>query len=177
MKRLLIAFVVGGALVLGSCSGNRQEGQEAKMKADNNKRIAITLVRAFDTGDAGALDSLVAEDVVDHQMDTAMTKQTGRAGVKEVFQMYHQAFSDMHTTVQAIAAAGDTVMVMEMTKAKHTGPFMGIPASNEEISFGGVDIFRLENGMVVEHWGYVDPNDMMKWMSMQTMPQEKPKKK
>jgi predicted ester cyclase len=33
---------------------------------------------------------------------------------------------------------------------------MGIPATGKQISFGGINLFRLENGKVVEDWVYVD---------------------
>ena len=31
-------------------------------------------------------------------------------------------------------------------------PFMGIAPTNERITITGIDIFRLDNGKVVEHW-------------------------
>jgi predicted ester cyclase len=38
----------------------------------------------------------------------------------------------------------------------HQGEIMGIPATGKQISFGGINLFRLENGKVVEDWVYVD---------------------
>ena len=37
-------------------------------------------------------------------------------------------------------------------KARHTGPFVGIPASDAEVTIRSIDIWRVEGGRFVEHW-------------------------
>ena len=39
---------------------------------------------------------------------------------------------------------------------------MGIPATGKQISFGGINLFRLEDGKVVEDWVYRDTAGMMR---------------
>ena len=39
---------------------------------------------------------------------------------------------------------------------------MGIPATGKQISFGGINLFRSENGKVVEDWVYRDTVGMMR---------------
>jgi len=43
----------------------------------------------------------------------------------------------------------------------HTGEAMGIPPSNQAISVRGMELWRVENGKVVEHWGVVDISDVL----------------
>jgi hypothetical protein len=38
----------------------------------------------------------------------------------------------------------------------HKGEFMGIPPTGKSVSFGVIDIIRIAEGKVVEHWGLMD---------------------
>ena len=40
--------------------------------------------------------------------------------------------------------------------AKHTGPYLGYPASGKDICFNGIDFWRSESGKYVENWVFVD---------------------
>jgi predicted ester cyclase len=37
-------------------------------------------------------------------------------------------------------------------RGTHTGEFMGIPASGTAVEMRSIDIWRVEDGMFVEHW-------------------------
>ena len=39
---------------------------------------------------------------------------------------------------------------------KHTGEFMGIGATNRPVELGVIDILRIKDGQLVEHWCQVD---------------------
>ena len=56
-------------------------------------------------------------------------------------------------------ADGRVVENWAMT-ATHTGEAFGLPASGKSIRVRGVEIFRCEEGKVVEHWGAVDMSDV-----------------
>jgi predicted SnoaL-like aldol condensation-catalyzing enzyme len=38
---------------------------------------------------------------------------------------------------------------------------MGIPPSNQDISVRGMELWRVADGKVVEHWGVVDISDVL----------------
>jgi predicted ester cyclase len=38
----------------------------------------------------------------------------------------------------------------------HTGAFQGIPASNKRVAFSSIEINRLADGKVAEHWVELD---------------------
>ena len=44
---------------------------------------------------------------------------------------------------------------------KHVGEAMGIPPSNQDVSIRGMEIWRVANGKVAEHWGVVDIGDVL----------------
>ncbi len=164
MKKYFITCLAAALFTLQACSNNAGDEQAAM----NQKKIdvAVKSTAVFDSGNVNDLDSLIAEDAVDHQLDTSMTKKSGLAGVKEMFMMYHAAFPDMHTKIHSMAVAGDTVFAMSTTTGTQKGEFMGMPPTNKEMSFSGVDIMVIKDGKITEHWGYIDPADMMAMQNM-----------
>ncbi|HVO72991.1 MAG TPA: ester cyclase [Ignavibacteriaceae bacterium] len=131
-----------------------------------NKIIAVKMMQVFDKGDIAALDTMLTDDVVDHQLDTMYIKKTGKEGVKEMFQYFDKAVNGKHTTIHSMAVSGDTVMVFSTTVGTWVDSLMGMPPTNKEIKFPGVDIIRVANGKIAEHWGFLD----MAAMAQFTMP-------
>lgn len=103
-------------------------------------------------GDKSVLDSLVAEDVIEHQRGN----HNGREGAKEVSRTLHRWFSDFSLTVQDIAVSGDTVWTRNLARGVNTGSLMGFHATHEPIEITVFDVGRFENGLMVEHWGCAD---------------------
>jgi predicted ester cyclase len=54
----------------------------------------------------------------------------------------------------------------------HQGEIMGIPATGKQISFGGINLFRLENGKVVEDWVFRDTVGMMRQLGALPAPSQ-----
>ena len=53
-----------------------------------------------------------------------------------------------------IFAENDMVAVRVLFSGLHTGLCMGIPATGKKISFEALEYFKVENGKIVESWGY-----------------------
>ncbi len=58
-------------------------------------------------------------------------------------------------------AEGDKVTVRHTGTGTHEGEFMGMPATGKSITIPGIDILRVKDGKVVEHWGLTDMSAMM----------------
>ena len=155
---LLLPLVL--LFILSSC----QKAGERDNMASSEKIVVYEAMNAFDHGDADALDSLTAPDYIEHQVDTMHTKSRGLAAVKEIFQAFHKAIPDLKTTINAVAVAGDTVMVYDISRGTLTDTLMGMPPTHNMISFPGVDIFLVKNGKITEHWGFADMNAMQQMM-------------
>jgi steroid delta-isomerase-like uncharacterized protein len=169
---LLVPFML--LLIFSSC---QKTGEENTMMS-NEKAVVYKSMVAFDQGDADALDSLTAPDLVDHQIDTMHTKARGLDAVKEMFHAFHKAIPDSKTTINAIAVTGDTVMVFNTVNGTFKDTLMGYPPTNKMISWPGVDVFVVKNGKIAEHWGFADMNAMQQFMMpMQDVPNGKMKKK
>jgi len=56
----------------------------------------------------------------------------------------------------------------------NTGPLMGMPATGKQATVTGMDITRMANGKVVEHWGQLDMLGLMQQLGVVPMPGQGP---
>ncbi len=105
------------------------------------------------------VDELIADDFVEHE-DLPGLPAT-RAGVRQLFEMFHAGFSDATFAVDELIAEGDKVSIRGHLTGAHRAEFMGVPASGRTIDVLVFDVFRIDGGKVVEHWGLMDAGTMM----------------
>jgi steroid delta-isomerase-like uncharacterized protein len=171
MKRSYFPYCISFFLLLfiSSCKENGENNSQVSREKD----VVYKAMYAFDKGDAAMMDSLAASDFVEHQVDSAHTKARGLDAVKEIMNAFHKAIPDLKTKVYAVAATGDTVMVYSTMTGTWKDSLMGMPPTNSSVSFPGVDVFRVNNGKIAEHWGFADMNSMQQIMSQSNVSNEK----
>jgi steroid delta-isomerase-like uncharacterized protein len=123
------------------------------------------LVRRFyeelwNRGEVGIADALFASDYVRHDLRPG-TAAPGPQGQKDVALLFRKAFPDVHMTIDVLIAAPPFVVVRWTMRGTNTGQWAGSPASGRVVSFCGVNIFRFENGKVVELWNHRDDLGLM----------------
>jgi len=64
---------------------------------------------------------------------------------------------------------GDSTALLRET-GYQTGEFMGMPPTSKSISVGVIDIFRIAEGKIVEHWGLADMMGMMQRLGAMPAP-------
>src|SRR4030042_171928 len=122
-------------------------------KIDKNKKLVETLCKTvFQNHDFSKLDEIMRDDYIQHNEDTPQ----GKAGFKQFFEQMFKAMPDFSYTMKKIIAEGDTVMMYSTTTATHKSEWLGNPATGNKLNFDVVDIFRIENGKIAEHWDVAD---------------------
>ena len=106
----------------------------------------------WNRGNLVAIDELFAPDFIEHQAGIA----SGREGVKGSIQALRSAFAGLHLNVEDAIADGDKVWLRLQATGTHDGPFMGVPATGRPIDITVIDIARIVDGRLVEHWGVAD---------------------
>lgn len=86
--------------------------------------------------------------------------------LRQAISMFIAAFPDARTTVDEIIAEGDKVVVRSTTRATHKGALMGIQPTGRPVRYAGVDIFRLEDGKIAEHWFIRDHMTLMEQLGV-----------
>ncbi len=59
-------------------------------------------------------------------------------------------------TILHLVAEGNLVITHKVFHGTHTGEFMGIPPTGREVEILVIDLVRVEDGRIVEHWNVVD---------------------
>jgi steroid delta-isomerase-like uncharacterized protein len=124
------------------------------MAVEANKAI----VRRYKVGilnsrDVDALDEIVAVDYLDHA--AFPTQAPGLEGLKQRVATLIKAL-DPFWTIHDMIAERDIVVIRWSHVGTHRGEFLGIPPTGRQFTFKGIDIYRLHDGMMAEHWNSVD---------------------
>ena len=122
--------------------------------------VAMTVMRrifeeGFATGDTAVVDELCAADLVEHQFGLAGIGAEAIQHVKEAIRDVHQMAPDISFTIEDAVERGDTIWVRVRARGTATGPFFG-PPSGRPVDITVVDICRIVDGRIVEHWGVPD---------------------
>ena len=126
---------------------------------EQNKAVARAFIeRVFMRQEPAAVDELAAEDFTPH---TFGPTPSGREALKQAMARAGAGVSDPEFTIDDVIAEGDRVAVRLTSSARHTGTFMGIPASGKRYAIAEIHVFRIRDGQVTEHWHEFDKLSLM----------------
>ena len=92
----------------------------------------------------------VSENYIDHSPAGARSN----ADAVNILKIVEGQFSDLKIEVLDIFAENDMVATRILYDGVHVGTCMGIPATRKHVSFEALENFRVEEGRIVESWGY-----------------------
>jgi predicted ester cyclase len=104
--------------------------------------------------DERAFAALMHPDFVDHSRPPGIAP--GPEGVRQQFEFFRAAFSGFKATILDQVAEGDKVVTRKVFTGTHSGEFNGIPATGREVEIQVIDIVRVRDGRIAEHWNCVD---------------------
>jgi steroid delta-isomerase-like uncharacterized protein len=79
-----------------------------------------------------------------------------REGGKLFLQAFAAAYPDAEFTIQDMVAEGDRVVTKKTFTGTNTGELNGLPATGRRVTLQYVDIMRVRDGRIVEHWLSMD---------------------
>lgn len=115
------------------------------MSLEENKALVQRFVDAYNKRNLDVFEELLAPNYFDH------TSHVDREGLKQLMNMAFKAFPDFQETIHDIIAEGDKVWARITFTGTHTGEWMGIAPTGKIVTTEMVDIFRIENGKLVEY--------------------------
>jgi predicted ester cyclase len=116
------------------------------------------LLRRYKTGilndrDVDALGEVAAVGYVDH---AALPGQApGLIGLKQRASILWQAL-DPHWSIDDVVAENELVALRWHLTGRHIGAFAGLAATGKPCVIRGIDVYRVRNNKMVEHWNVVD---------------------
>lgn len=100
-----------------------------------------------------ALPEVASEDYLDHAAFSG--QPPGIAGLRHRLELLLDAL-DPRWTIEDMVAEDDKVVVRWSHSGVHRGPLLGIPPSGRPFTMRGIDIYRIRDARMVEHWNVVD---------------------
>ena len=114
----------------------------------SDHQLADRYVEMINKHDPDAVDLFVAEDYVNHNAFVA----DGREANRQFWTVFFAGLPDVRVTMEDLVVSGDRVVGRFVYRGTHTGDLMGIPASGKPVEMRSIDIWRVQDGMFVEHW-------------------------
>jgi len=121
--------------------------------------ITSAWLDAWDKGDLGALDNLMADGY------TRTSKATGAtidlAGLKAEIAAVRDAFPDLRTTVDDVVEGEATVAVFWTSTGTHTREYLGVPATGLTVQTRGSNFLVLHNGKIARETVTWDGSELL----------------
>jgi predicted ester cyclase len=128
---------------------------------EENKRVVANFVEVCQNGhDLAAADTIFHPDFVDHYAPEgrALARIPGHPGAsfQQFYGMVLKAFPDAAVTIDEQIAERDLVTTRKTLRGTHRGEIWGMPPTGKRIELEFIDIFRIREGKLVEHWTHID---------------------
>lgn len=120
-----------------------------------NKQLARDYFRAFLDRDEAWWQQHIAPRFRRHDPGLPF-EVVGPAGVKQLADALHPGIPDLALPIEDVIAEGEKVLVRLRVQGTHGGDLMGVAATGKPIDIGVLDLFRFEDGVLVEHWALLD---------------------
>jgi len=122
------------------------------MTTDDNKALVQRFYdEVINQKNLAALDQFVSPNAVNHTVPAGLPQ-----GPSQFLGLHLNAFPDAKATVEDLLADGDKVIARVSIRGTHQGAFGSIHARGKPITVMAINIFRIANGKMVEHWGLAD---------------------
>lgn len=130
------------------------------MSTEQNRALGYRWAELWNADkDLSVIDEIVDPNFVSHSAPPGLAP--GIEGVRQWTTLFRKAFPDLWSTADDVIVEGDKVVERFTSGGTHKGEFFGIPPTGVSGSITGINIFRVANGKIVEHWGNSDDLGLM----------------
>ena len=133
------------------------------LEKKNKETIERYYAEVVSGRDYSNLSSLVAAEYVDHNAEGAAR---GPGVVRAHMEAIRSTLPDFTMRIEHIIAEEDWVATRVTGRGTHKGEWMNIKPTGREIHLKGINMDRLQNGKIVEHWGEADTVGMLLQMGV-----------
>jgi steroid delta-isomerase-like uncharacterized protein len=126
----------------------------ATSEAENTALALRWHYGAINGHDLSVINEIVADDIVHHA--GTFPDGIGPDAVKKVLGALLTGFPDVKHTVEDVMVDGDKVVTRWTAEGHQTGEFQGYAPTGKDITWTGINIFRIECGKIAEEWSELD---------------------
>jgi predicted SnoaL-like aldol condensation-catalyzing enzyme len=163
MKKIFFAAFAALLCICTSCNDTATTDTKGSAR-EKNLAASEIISNAFKTGDVSKIDSAVADDFIDH---TDRGDVKGRDTLKAMIKHIHETMKDMKMEKVREMADDDYVFSWMRYTGTSDGS-LGMPAGPYDMS--AIEVSKYKDGKAVEHWSFMNMQDLMKMMPAPDMP-------
>ncbi len=132
----------------------------------SNKNLAYRFAETLTERDEAGYAALIHPDYINHNAFAAPGKD-GSVGV--FFQGFVPALPDFRVTVEDVFEDGDTLIGRFKYRGTFTHPLMGYAPTGQPLEMRSIDIWRIRDGLFIEHWDELNTLEVFVQMGAATM--------
>jgi steroid delta-isomerase-like uncharacterized protein len=125
---------------------------------NSSRELIRHFVDMINNHDVGTMAEHTASGHIDHNPVVA----DGIAANRDFWAGVFVAFPDIKVVAHDIIAEGDKVAARFEYAAIHRGAFAGLPATGRTVNFQSIDIWRVEDGLLAEHWDQLNMDEIFR---------------
>ena len=109
-------------------------------------------VAAVNAHDTSKFPDIVTETYIQHSGRSPSGLQAQIANYQRIFENW----PDFQTRIEDRIFGGDRIVARATLSATHTRTVQGFAPTGKRVAWATIDIWRVENGKLAEHWDVVD---------------------
>lgn len=161
MRRLLAGLLAMLAAVAVQAGTPAKDARIAR----NEALLRAYFEEVWNRGHLDALDRLLSPGYVNHTPSFGHPPP-GPEGLKPIVKAIRAAFPDLHYVIEDVIATPTHVVARVRMQGTQTGALFGAPPSGRRIDVQQINIERIENGRIVEHWRVTDELEMQRQLGL-----------
>jgi len=131
------------------------------VSSEENKRVVANFVEACQNQhNLAAADDIFHPDFINHYAPEGrmFPEVQGRpaSGFQRFYGMLLVAFPDATMSIEEQIAERDLVATRKTLHGTHRGELWGLPPTGNRVEWEFIDIFRIRDGRIMEHWTHMD---------------------
>jgi len=162
-KRMMALTILGGTALFTIPSTGF--AAEACASATKDEAVGAALLDKYvadvNRHDTGDFPTLFTESYIQH----SGRSPSGLAAQIENSRRLDAATPDRQIHVEDCIIAGDKIVARNTYSATFTKPILGFAPTGKPFTFRTIDIWRVENGKLAEHWDLTDTESVLRKLS------------
>jgi steroid delta-isomerase-like uncharacterized protein len=151
------------AFLTTACNNDRKRpGNDV---IESNRQLGVRYFEeVWNKGNINLLDTLLDPAYVNHT--PSVPTSPGPGGLKPIVMAIRRGFPDLHYDIQSMIVTNDYLtMRVEMT-GTHTDTLFDIPPTGKKIRVMQINVEKITDGRITEHWRVTDELTMMKQLGI-----------
>ena len=138
------------------------------MASDESAAAVRRWFQAINDGDLEAEAAARGDDFIAHVPGMPMPLDGDEW--RQFIMMFYVGFPDMRLVVEDVVAQGDRVAVRWTFVGTHEGEFFGSPPTGAQVRMSAIEINRVVDGRIAEHWVALDQLGMLQQVGASPSP-------